>query len=135
MYGYGQFWVFLDGVQVVQGGQFAQFQETTFNCGPGQSCATAVTAQTDVVYTAPSLEYWYNWTPAQTGSYTVTTCGLNTCDTKLWMYDNTCGSIVLSSGVEGATFADDDLGGCGQQAVITANMPAICHSLWRSLAL
>ncbi len=124
VYGYGQYWVFLDGVQVVQGGQFAQFQETTFNCGPGQSCATAVTAQTDVVYTAPSLEYWYNWTPAQTGSYTVTTCGLNTCDTKLWMYDNTCGSIVLSSGVEGATFADDDLGGCGQQAVITANMPA-----------
>ena len=123
-YGYGQYWVYLDGVQVVQGGQFTQFQETTFNCGPGQSCGTAVTAQTGTVYTAPSLEYWYNWTPAATGSYTITTCGLNTCDTKLWLYDMACGAITLSSSVEGATFADDDLGGCNQQARITANMPA-----------
>lgn len=123
-YGYGQYWVYLDGVQVVQGGQFTQYQETSFNCGPGQSCATAVTAVTGTVYTAPSLEYWYNWTPAAAGSYTITTCGLNTCDTKLWLYDMACGAIVLSSGVEGATFADDDLGGCGQQARITANMPA-----------
>ncbi len=123
-YGYGQYWVYLDGVLVKQGGPFGQFEETSFNCGPGQSCATAITAQTGTVYTAPSLEYWYNWTPAQAGSYTVTTCGLNSCDTKLWMYDMTCGTIVLSNGVEGATFADDDLGGCGQQARIMANMPA-----------
>lgn len=123
-YGYGQYFLYLDGALVFQGGQFSQYQETSFNCGPGQSCATAVTAQTGTVYTAPSLEYWYNWIPAATGSYSITTCGLNTCDTKLWLYDMSCGSIVLSSGVEGATFADDNLGGCGQQARITANMPA-----------
>ncbi len=123
-YGYGQYWVYVDGVLAVQGGQFGQYQETSLNCGPGQSCTTALTAQSGVVYTAPSLEYWYNWTPSQAGSYTITTCGLNTCDTKLWLYDMACGSIVLSGGVEGATFADDDLGGCGQQARITANMPA-----------
>ncbi len=123
-YGYGQYWLFLDGVQVFQGGQFGQFQETSFNCPPGYSCSTAGTAVTGQVYTSPIVEYWYNWTPSQTGSYTITTCGLNTCDTKLWMYDMACGSITLSSGLEGSTFADDDLGGCGQQARITANMPA-----------
>ena len=123
-YGYGQYWVYLDGVLVKQGGAFGQFEETSFNCGPGQSCATGVTAVTGTVYTTPSLEYWYNWTPAATGSYTITTCGLNTCDTKLWLYDMACGAITLSSSVEGATFADDDLGGCGLQARITANMPA-----------
>ncbi len=123
-YGYGQYWVYLDGALVKQGGQFGQYEETTFNCGPGQSCSTAVTALTGTVHTTPAVEYWYNWTPAQTGSYTITTCGLNTCDTKLWMYDMACGAITLSDDVEGATFADDNLGGCGQQARITANMPA-----------
>jgi hypothetical protein len=123
-YGYGQYWLFLDGVQVFQGGQFGQFQETSFNCPPGYSCGTATTVVTGQAYTAPILEYWYNWTPAETGQYSITTCGLNTCDTKIWMYDAACGAITLSSSVEGATFADDDLGGCGQQARITANMPA-----------
>ena len=123
-YGYGQYWIYLDGALVFQGGQFTQYQETSFNCGPGQSCATALTAVTGTVYTAPALEYWYNWTPAAAGSYTITTCGLNTCDTKLWLYDMACGSINVSNGLEGATFADDDLGGCGLQARITANMPA-----------
>lgn len=123
-YGYGQYWIFVDGVQAFQGGQFAQYQETTFNCGPGQSCATALTAVTGQQYTAPSVEHWYNWTPAAAGSYTISTCGLNTCDTKLWLYDMACGSITLSDGVEGATFADDDDGGCGLQARITGNMPA-----------
>jgi hypothetical protein len=123
-YGYGQYWLFLDGVQVFQGGQFGQFQETSFNCPPGYSCGTATTVVTGQVYTAPLLEYWYNWTPAETGQYSITTCGLNTCDTKIWMYDAACGAITLSSSVEGATFADDDLGGCGTQARINANMPA-----------
>jgi hypothetical protein len=123
-YGYGAYFLYLDNALVFSGGQFSTYQETTFNCGPGMACTNAVAAVTGVVYTAPSVEYWYNWTPAQTGSYTITTCGLNTCDTKLWMYDMACGSITLSQGLEGSTFADDSLGGCGQQASITANMPA-----------
>ncbi|MBL8000963.1 MAG: hypothetical protein JNL05_03285 [Flavobacteriales bacterium] len=123
-YGYGAYFLSLDGVQVFAGGQFGTYQETTFNCGPGQACTTALPAQTGQVYTAPSVEHWYIWTPTQTGSYSVTTCGLNTCDTKIWMYDMACGSIVLNPGVEGATFADDDLGGCGPQAKVTANMAA-----------
>ncbi|MBX7128361.1 MAG: hypothetical protein K1X58_03460, partial [Flavobacteriales bacterium] len=69
-YGYGQYWVYLDGALVKQGGQFGAYEETSFNCGPGQTCATALTAQTGVVYTAPMLEYWYDWSPAATGSDT-----------------------------------------------------------------
>ncbi|MBL0044053.1 MAG: hypothetical protein IPP33_06500 [Flavobacteriales bacterium] len=123
-YGYGAYSISFDGAVVFTGGQFTQYQETSFNCPPGYSCSTATVAVTGQVYTAPLVEYWYNWTPAAAGSYTITTCGLNTCDTKLWLYDMACGSINLSSGVEGATFADDDNGGCGLQARITANMPA-----------
>ena len=121
-YGYGQYTVLVDGVIIVQDGTFGSFEETSFNCGPGQMCNTATTIGVGT-HTAPSLERWFDFTPAATGSYTISTCGLNTCDTKLWIYDMACNLINPQPGVEGATFADDDLGGCGLQAVINANMP------------
>ncbi|MBS1583499.1 MAG: hypothetical protein JST66_14960 [Bacteroidetes bacterium] len=123
-YGSGVYTVTFDGAVVATGGAYGSQEQTMFNCPPGAGCTNAVTAVAGQVYTAPFTEYWYDFTTTAAGSYTVTTCGLNTCDTKLWMYDMNCNAITLSSGVEGATFADDDLGGCGQQARITANMPA-----------
>ena len=132
-YGYGQYFVWYDGALIKQGGQFGSFEETTFNCPPGFACSTAVPLtlapltgsypQTLVTATTTMLEEWYTFTPPQTGQYQITSCGSNTCDTRLWVYDMACGSITLSSGVEGATFADDNDGGCGMQAVVNANMP------------
>ncbi|MBL0126609.1 MAG: hypothetical protein IPP83_03945 [Flavobacteriales bacterium] len=132
-YGYGAYYVWLDGVLVRQGGTFGSYEETTFNCPPGFSCGTALPLtlapltgsypQTLTTFTTTAVESWYDFTPPQTGQYRVTTCGTNTCDTRLWLYDLNCSSIVLSNGVEGATFADDNLGGCGLQAVVSANMP------------
>jgi hypothetical protein len=132
-YGFGAYYVWLDGVLIKQGGQFGAFEETTFNCPPGFSCSSALPLtlaplsgtypQTLATVTTTAVEQWYDWTPPQTGAYTITTCGTNSCDTRLWLYDMSCSSIVLSSGVEGATFADDDEGGCGLQAQVNANMP------------
>lgn len=128
-YGYGGYAVFLDGALVVEGGQYAQFQETVFNCPPGFSCTEAIPIGLGQ-HTAPSVEYWYDFTPAQPGSYTITTCGLNTCDTKLWLYDMACNLVNPQPGIEGATFGDDNDGGCGLQAVVNANMPAgVTHHL------
>ncbi|MCB0779732.1 MAG: hypothetical protein KDC03_09405, partial [Flavobacteriales bacterium] len=122
-YGNGGYTVLLDGNVVATGGDYGSQEQTAFNCPPGFSCQNAVPVDTGMVVTAPSLEYWYEFTPPATGAYTITTCGLNTCDTKIWVYDMACGQITLSDGVEGATFADDDEGGCGLQAVVNANMP------------
>ncbi|MCB9170745.1 MAG: hypothetical protein H6597_03580 [Flavobacteriales bacterium] len=122
-YGTGSYTVYFDGVQVGTGGNYGSQEQVVFNCPPGYSCSEAVTVGLGV-HTASPLEYWYDFTPAQTGSYTVTTCGYNTCDTKLWMYDQACNAINVSSNLEGATFADDNDGGCGLQAVITGNMEA-----------
>lgn len=132
-YGYGQYFVWFDGALVKQGGQFGSFEETTFNCPAGFACSSAVpitlaplngnNPQTLATVTTDFLEKWYTFTPPQSGQYRITTCGSNTCDTKLWVYDMACNVIVLSDGIEGATFADDDEGGCGLQAVINANMP------------
>ena len=122
-YGNGSYSVFRNGVLVATGGNYGSSEQTVFNCPPGFSCSEALVADTGQVYTAPTLEFWYDFTPPETGAYTITTCGLNTCDTKVWVYDADCSQITLSDGVEGATFADDDEGGCGLQAVVSANMP------------
>ena len=121
-YGNGAYTLTFDGTVIATGGNYTTQQQTTFNCPPGFSCSNAVTAVVGPVYTAPSLEYWYDFTPASTGSYTITTCGLNTCDTKIWLYDMACAAINPQPGLEGSTFADDNLGGCGLQAVVTGNL-------------
>lgn len=139
-YGFGGYWIYLNEVLVRAGGVFGSFEETAFNCPAGFNCATAlplslapitgVYPQTLATFTTTAIEQWYDFTPAQTGAYTITTCGANTCDTRLWIYDMACGTIVLSNGVEGATFADDNDGGCGTRAVINANMPGgVLHHL------
>jgi hypothetical protein len=102
-YGIGSYTVTWDGVVVATGGDYGSGESTSFNCPPGFSCNSAVTIGTGQ-HTAPSLEHWYDFTPAQTGSYTITTCGLNTCDTKIWIYDLACGQINPQPGLEGATF-------------------------------
>lgn len=132
-YGFGAYYLWLDGVLVRQGGQFGSFEETTFNCPPGFSCSTAMPLtlapltgsypQTIATFTTTALEQWYDFTPPQTGQYQITTCGTNSCDTRLWLYDMACSSVVLNDGIEGATFGDDNDGGCGLQAVVNANMP------------
>ena len=132
-YGFGAYYLWLNGQLVRQGGQFGQFEETTFNCPPGFSCSSALPLslaplsgtypQTLTTFTTTAVEQWYDFTPPQTGQYQITTCNTNTCDTRLWLYDMACGQILLSDGVEGATFADDNDGGCGLQAVVNANMP------------
>lgn len=139
-YGNGEYRVYFGETLVKQGGNFSSYEETVFNCPPGFSCATprdltlAPVGQTYPVtlasFTTTRVEEWYDFTPPQTGSYTITTCNTNTCDTRLWLYDMACSQLVLSDGIEGATFGDDNDGGCGLQAQVTANIPAgVVHHL------
>lgn len=139
-YGFGGYWIYLNETLVRAGGTFGSFEETTFNCPPGFSCNTALPLSlapvgttfpvTLATFTTTDIEQWYDFTPPQSGAYTVSTCGSNTCDTRLWIYDGACGTLVLSDGIEGATFGDDNDGGCGLQAVVNANMPGgVLHHL------
>lgn len=132
-YGYGAYAIYLDQVLIFSGGTFGSFEETTFNCAPGFSCSSPLPLTlapigssypiTLATVTTSSTEAWYDFTPPETGSYSITTCGSNSCDTRLWLYDMACNQVTLNDGVEGATFADDNNGGCGSQAVVNANMP------------
>ena len=109
-YGNGNFQVYLNNVlQVNHNGQFAHSYDLNFNCAPGESCGTALTITTGT-YTAPGSEYFYKFKPTQLGMYNVTMCGLtNTCDTKLWIYENCNGPFTTNN--TGTILYNDDF--CG----------------------
>jgi len=118
-YGVGSFTVFVNGVVRANGGNFTFQSVHSFNCGPGQSCATAIVADT-LTYTAPHTNSWYSFKPDTAGAYTISTCGLpNTCNTAIWVYDN-CGGPILDSTNIGTLFYNDDAPGCGQLSQIQA---------------
>lgn len=108
-YGSGSYNIYVNGALVKTGGQFASIDTYYFNCGPGESCNTAI-AVTTGTYTAPGPEYYYSFKPAQLGLYVVSMCNLtNSCDTKLWVYDN-CSSPKTANNT-GTIFYNDDF--CG----------------------
>ncbi len=118
-YGNGSYTVFVDGVIVATGGQFTFQSVHSFNCAPGQSCDSALVADT-LQYTAPARNSWYKFKPRQVGAYAFYTCGLpNSCNTTLWVYDN-CNGPVLSTSNIGTIFYNDDFPGCGQLSRIDA---------------
>ncbi len=116
-YGNGSYNLILDGSVVATGGAFGSEETVTTNCPPGTTCEDPLTATTGS-FTAPDQNTWYEFTPAATGIYSISTCNGNTCDTKIWVYDH-CGGNVNETNT-GTIFYDDNQGGCGEQAVVEA---------------
>jgi hypothetical protein len=121
-YGNGSYYIVLAGDTVATGGNYGTGQTVQFNCPPGQDCNSALTAVPGQ-FTAPARNTWYEFTPDSTGMYFISTCGNNTCDTKIWVYDHCAGLLVTNSN-EGTIYYDDNSGGCGQQARVNALMEA-----------
>lgn len=122
-YGNGSYAVYMNGVQMVQGGHYGRSESTTFNCPAGYDCNNPLVAVEDTMV-APGPETWYTFTVDSSGTYTIETCNLgNTCDTKLYVYDH-CSGLVTSEDVMGTTFYDDDGCGANFQSQITASMQA-----------
>jgi hypothetical protein len=117
-FGTGSYNVSYNGVTVASGGSFTTQESTSFNCPPGSSCNLAMVVDTGV-YFAPMRDYWYMFTPEANGMYEITTCfPANTCNTKLWVYSSCNGNINSTN--TGTLYYDDDNGGCGIKAVISA---------------
>ncbi len=118
-YGNGNYTVTLNGTTVASGSSYTTQQATSFNCGPGQSCSSALPAVVNTIYTAPNINYWYTFNPDSMGNYTITTCGLgNSCDTKIWIYE-TCTGILIDTTNVGTLYFDDN-SSCGVYAVVSA---------------
>ncbi|MBL7950461.1 MAG: T9SS type A sorting domain-containing protein [Flavobacteriales bacterium] len=123
--GAGGYVVTLDGVTVAAGGagqgnNYDYLQTTEVNCPPGFSCGSPLVISAGV-HIAPGPNTWYSFSPAQSGQYRMSTCGVNTCDTRIWVYDHCSGLTPDESPAGTMYFAD---GGCGNtaQAELLANL-------------
>ena len=83
---------------------------------PGTSCIEAIPISTGQ-YTTAGDNYWYAFTPPVTAVYHVTTCGLATCDSKIWVYDH-CVGLVVEEGGTNAIAYNDDIEPCGLQSQV-----------------
>jgi hypothetical protein len=120
--GVGFYNVMVNNVSVGSGTEYAHSETVTSGCPPGSLCTYPIVA-TEGTYTAPAPNYFYEFTPTQTGQFQITTCGLSTCDTKLWVYD-ACNQQVNNYSNAGTIFYDDDNPDCGTQSVIEGYMEA-----------
>lgn len=107
----------LEGDTLASGGpEFGSSMTVQFNCSPGQLCETALPASVGQ-YTATYDDSWYLFTPDSVGIYQISTCGLNSCNTKIWVYD-TCEGITVAEDNQSTIFYNNDEGDCAPQAVV-----------------
>jgi hypothetical protein len=109
--------VILEGDTLASGGpEFDEILTVQFGCEVGQLCETAQPVG-EGQYTAPYDDTWYAFSPDSVGIYQITTCGLNDCNTKIWVYD-TCEGITVAEDNQSTIFFNDDESECAPQAVV-----------------
>ncbi len=98
------------------GGDYHFGEKVYFGCPPGTFCDAPFPVDTGVWTTPAGLaEIWYAFSPADTGTYQISTCfAENLCPTKIWLYDQ-CNGITLTSNATGANFYAEN--GCQEGAL------------------
>lgn len=119
-YGHGYFKVFLNNLLTASDSSFGSQSNAWVDCPPGANCSTAIITDTGT-FTAPNPDYWYVYTAPNTGQYTFTTCNLNTCITKLYIYDHCANLIPDTNNLATIYYGFQD---CGTQANISAYFTA-----------
>ena len=114
IYAPGGYTLTIDGVEVSAGAVAAYGLTRHFNCPPGTNCTDAFTIENEGDYIAEYDNTWYMYNCSVTGTYNISTCGTNTCDTRIYVYQN-CNYEYLDEGPPG-TYAYNDDAGCGAQA-------------------
>ncbi|MBX7051262.1 MAG: hypothetical protein K1X54_04415 [Flavobacteriales bacterium] len=104
----------IDGVPASSGEMVGWYTQFYANCPAGSMCGAPITLETEGTYTADLDDTWYVFAPSITGLYHISTCNDNTCDTKIWVYEN-CPFGTAQEGPPG-TYAYNDNGNCGTQA-------------------
>ncbi|MEN9394221.1 MAG: hypothetical protein RL362_442 [Bacteroidota bacterium] len=75
---------------------------------------------TSVQWTTSFDNHWYSFIPDSTGIYNISTCNVEACDTKIWIYDN-C-PAALNEWAEGTYTFNDDF--CGLQSQVSVSLNA-----------
>ena len=109
----GGYWVYADGTLIANGGNFGFQADYAINCPAGIHCSSPITLSTGS-HTANFDDTWFVYAPTISGTYNISTCGNNTCDTKIWVY-SACPVAPYVEGPPG-TYAYNDDNNCGTQA-------------------
>ena len=102
----GYFQIYSDGVLQVQENDFDQQGDYYINCQEGESCLRPNNLAGEGFFYAGFERNWYTFSPDSTGIYTFSTCGIVSCDTRIWLYDK-CPNILFN-GAEGALAYNDN---------------------------
>jgi len=107
--GDGAYQLFLDGTIIQENSNFGSVEKTEFNCAAGATCQLSIPISNGIQSNLTNLP-WFSFTADSIGSYSISTCGLNTCDTRLWIYED-CDGLLISYDQAGAIYFDDNDGG------------------------
>ena len=86
-YGLGSYFLLLDGDTIRNGGEFSYQEQTIFNCPSGFYCIDPININ-EGIYTTDVGDTWYSFSPDSSGIFQISTCGMNMCDTKIWVYES-----------------------------------------------
>lgn len=118
----GGYWITYNNLPVANGAAFGSYASHSVACAPGSSCDSPE-AITPGTHTATFDNAWFSFSPTISGMYVLSTCGLSTCDTRLYVYQDCPPSTNMTSGPEG-TYAYNDNAPCGLQSSVNVMMLA-----------
>ncbi len=118
----GGYWIYVDNVLIGTGNTFGSHAQVQANCPPGSFCTIPIPLTNYGTHTATFEDTWYSFTCNLSGTYNLTTCNNNTCNTQIWIY-TTCPSTPYVDGAPG-TYAFNDDNNCGTQANLNVVMVA-----------
>ncbi len=118
----GGFEVYMDSVLVVSNVSFTDSYSASFNCPVGSTCGNAESITEGFFHTIFD-DHWYIFVPDSSGIYEITTCGLTSCDSKIWAYAS-CNESAISEDNTGTLFYNDSTLVCGEQADLSIPLTA-----------
>jgi hypothetical protein len=86
-------------------------------CSNPEVINNALIYSSSVQWTTSFDDHWYSFVPDSTGIYIISTCNIDPCDTKIWVYDN-C-PISVNEWAEGTYTYNDDF--CGLQSQVSVS--------------
>lgn len=119
IYAPGGYWLYLDGALVANGNAFGYGTSHAMACPPGTYCTSAMPLNLGTSI-ANFEDSWYVYNCTTSGTYEITTCSTNTCNTGIWMYSNCTGNYTEDA--TGTYAFNDDY--CGQQSKIITTLIA-----------
>ncbi len=101
-------------------GTFSLEVQNLGGCLPGLTCTLPFNAVIGS-QVAPFADAWYVFVPDQPGQWKISTCGLASCDTGIWIYDY-CNMANFDDTNEATLTYNDDF--CGVQSEVTPLLSA-----------